>query len=548
MAAPPDPTPEVARARVFAARVRIAIAITGGVLLAVDPALTPVPVAAAVGFGVLALTGIVESLSKARRWLGLEEVLSCIAVITMVGFARGQVDLVSMLWLVAAASGMLARGGRVGSLPRVIVIATLLSPLVTAGVSAEALGFAFGSIALLMATGSISRETAALLARARHDAAHDSLTGLLARAAFRAEVDRVAQLVTPERPAALIALDLDDFGAVNKRLGHAAGDRLLEDAATAMARVLREHDVLGRLGGDEFAALVFTDEPEPVARRLMEAARSSGGSSACAGIAICPTDGDDAEGLLAAADVALRLTKRLGRARVGAYEGAPIGSSGRDGARAALERLCRGDGLDAAVQPIVDVEEGRVHAYEALARFAARGGHSPLHWFALADELGMRAELELACLRNSLALVPALPGDTLLTVNLSAPMLSDERALEMLASCASLGRVVIEVTEETLVRQGEATQDVIHTLRTQGVRFAVDDVGAGYSGLGQLAALRPDYVKIDRGLVHEIDVEPERTALVGRSPTTPARPAACSWRRAWRPWPSSSRCARPVRR
>ena len=516
MAAPTDPTPEVAGARRYSARVRIAIALAGGLLLAVDPALAEAPLAAAIGFAVIGATGVVELFVRDERWLGIEEALSCVAVICMVGWSAGQVDVVSLLWLVAAACGVLARGGRVGRVARVIVVATLFSPLVTTGsMSAENLGFAFASIALLLATGRISRETAELLRRARHDAAHDSLTGLLSRGAFRTQVDLLAALATDERPGALIAIDLHELGTVNKRLGHAAGDRLLVAAARAMELGVRDGDVLGRLGGDEFGALVFCDDPEPVARRLIEAVSpdARAGAFACAGIATCPRDGTSAEALLAAADVALRLAKRGGPG-VSTYDGAPISSDRSDGARAALERLCDGDGLEMATQPIVDIESGRIHAFEALARFSTRGGHGPLHWFALADELGVRADLELACLRASLELVPDLPADSRLSVNLSAPMIPDARTWELLETCTDLSLLIIEVTEETLVRHTAEIASAIASLRERGVRFAVDDVGAGYSGLGQLATLRPTYVKLDRGLVTGIDREPARVTLV----------------------------------
>ena len=517
MARSPHPTPEVARARRYAARVRILLALVGGGLLAVDPALTSQPVPAAIGFAVIGVTGIVEWAVQNERWLAVEEALSCVAVVCMVGFNGGDVNLVSMLWLVAAASGVLARGGRVGVVSRVVVVGTLLSPVVTQGaMSPEAIGFAAASVALLLATGRISRETAELLHRARHDAAHDSLTGLLSRASFRSQVDRLTAVATVDRPATLIAMDLDDFGAINKRLGHAAGDRLLVQAARAMEETLREGDVLGRLGGDEFAALVFCEDPVPVAERLLDAVASNGvrGSSGCAGIASSPHDGIGAEALLAAADVALRISKRAGRNAVSVYQGAPIAAGGADGARAALERLCHGYGLRMTTQPIVDLESGHIHAYEALARFATRGGEGPLHWFALADEFGLRAELELACLEASLALLPKLPDDTRLSANLSAPLLVDPRTAELLDASEDLSRLIIEVTEETLVRHGEAVDRTLASLRRRGVQFAVDDVGAGYSGLSQLATLRPTYLKLDRGLVSEIAREPARVELV----------------------------------
>jgi EAL domain-containing protein (putative c-di-GMP-specific phosphodiesterase class I) len=283
-----------------------------------------------------------------------------------------------------------------------------------------------------------------------------------------------------------------------------------------MERTLREGDVLGRLGGDEFAALVFCEDPAPVAQRLLDAVAAGDvrGSSACAGFATSPRDGTGAEALLAAADVALRISKRTGKHAVHGYEGAPISSSGTEGAYAALERLCRGDGLRMTTQPIVDLATARPHAYEALARFATRGGEGPLHWFTLADELGMRPELELACLEASLKLVPRLPEGTRLSVNLSAPMLVDSRTSALLETCPDLSRLIIEVTEETLVRHGEVIDRSLRSLRRRGVLFAVDDVGAGYSGLSQLATLRPTYLKLDRGLVHEIEREPARVELV----------------------------------
>ena len=509
-----EPTPEVARARRYAARVRILVAVVGAALLIADPQITPNPGAAAIGLAVIGLTGIVEWLVRSQRWLLLEETFSCIAVVTIVGWSGGAVNAISLLWLVAAASGVLARGGRVGAGARLIVVATLFSPLITeGGMSAESLGFAIGSIALLLATGRISRETVELLERARHDAAHDSLTGLLSQRALRDHVDSLSALATDLRPAALIAINLDDFGAVNKRFGHATGDRLLVDAAQAMSATLRDGDVLGRIGGDEFAAFVFCDDADPVARRLIEALAECG-ASACAGIALAPRDGSGSEALLGAADVALRLTKRRGTVAVGVYDGVPIASPSPDGATATLERLCRGDGLAMAVQPIVDVEAATVHAYEALARFATRGGHGPVHWFALADELGMRAELELACLRKALDLLAELPAETRLTVNLSALMLVDDRTAELLAEVPDVSRLVVEVTEETLVRHGPVVERTVDGLRRRGARFAVDDVGAGYSGLSQLAVLRPTYVKLDRGLVRGIDTDPARTALV----------------------------------
>ena len=90
MARPPHPTPEVARARRYAARVRILLAVVGGGLLAVDPAVTSHPVPAAIGFAVIGVTGVVEWAVQNERWLAVEETLSCVAVVCMVGFNAGE--------------------------------------------------------------------------------------------------------------------------------------------------------------------------------------------------------------------------------------------------------------------------------------------------------------------------------------------------------------------------------------------------------------------------------------------------------------------------
>jgi predicted signal transduction protein with EAL and GGDEF domain len=95
------------------------------------------------------------------------------------------------------------------------------------------------------------------------------------------------------------------------------------------------------------------------------------------GVALIPRDGEEAEALLRAVDVALRVAKRSGRHQLSVYAGESFSDHGPDGAREALERLIGGDGLGVVVQPIVSVSAGTPHAFEALARFQTRGTSSP---------------------------------------------------------------------------------------------------------------------------------------------------------------------------
>ena len=505
------------RARRYAAHVRIAVAAIGGLILLLDPGSVEHAVPAAVGLAVIGITGMVESLVRHERWLLYEEAFSCLAAISIVAWSGGEVTAITLLWLVAAATGVLARGGRVGRLGRILVVGALITPLIVEGVSGERIGLAVGSIALLLATGRISMETGRLLRVARYAADHDDLTGVLSRSAFRTQVDELTAGFGLDSPAALIVVDIDDFGAVNKRHGHVAGDALLQAVAVALRTVLRPNDLLGRVGGDEFGVFAETANPKGLAERLavtIGAATNGLAPGARAGYALCPVDGNDAEALLAGADVALRVAKRSGeRGVVVPYQGLQL-SEGATGARAALQRLCSGDGITMVVQPIVDIELGEPHAYEALARFNAGGNQGPLQWFALAEEFGMRGDLELACLRAALDLLPGLPTGARLSVNLSAPLLADPRTLAVLDSLPDVSSLIVEVTEEALVRQGPDVERATSALRSRGVLFAVDDIGAGYSGLGQLATLRPAYLKLDRGLVAGLDHEPALASLV----------------------------------
>ncbi|MCW2992925.1 MAG: hypothetical protein JWQ18_420, partial [Conexibacter sp.] len=245
------------------------------------------------------------------------------------------------------------------------------------------------------------------------------------------------------------------------------------------------------------------------------AAQLHGGAMrASIGAAIAPIDADDADTLLRAADVALRVAKRSGKAQISRYAGESFADTGPTGARGALNRLIAGDGVVMFAQPIVDLTDLSVHAYEALARFQTRGTDSPLHWFALADEFGLRTELELACLRAALVLYASRPLPARLTVNVSGPVLLDPRAQELLAAVEDPWGLIVEITEEAVVYADAELERALEPLLARGVRLAIDDMGAGYSGLRQVTALRPTYLKLDRSLITGIDADVHRAALV----------------------------------
>jgi EAL domain-containing protein (putative c-di-GMP-specific phosphodiesterase class I) len=169
------------------------------------------------------------------------------------------------------------------------------------------------------------------------------------------------------------------------------------------------------------------------------------------------------------------------------------------------------DDLTLVFQPIVDLAAATVAGYEALARFPGTAG--PDVWFAAAAEAGVAAELEALAIHKALDVVPSLPANTFLTVNVSPHLLGAAPIQEALTTRPDLHRVVVELTEHTPVDDLEVLRRQCDDLRMRGALIALDDAGSGYSGLQQLAALRPQVVKLDRALVSDADTDPVRVAL-----------------------------------
>jgi EAL domain-containing protein (putative c-di-GMP-specific phosphodiesterase class I) len=133
----------------------------------------------------------------------------------------------------------------------------------------------------------------------------------------------------------------------------------------------------------------------------------------------------------------------------------------------------------------------------------------------MAAALGKRDALERACLRAALHLFGQRPAGVSLSVNLSAPVLLDPLTLEMLDEQHDLQGLIVEITEETLVQSDTELRSVIVPLQERGACLAVDDMGAGYSGLRQITTVHPGYLKLDRSLISGIDRDSDRAALVG---------------------------------
>ncbi len=514
--------PHVLRARRTAAYTRAALGLAGIALILLQRTLLTHPLLGILGFATITLSAVGQRLAPNLSWVRVEESLAGVAAILIVGLESQRVTVLSLLWLGAVACGVMARGGRVHWIGRTVVVSALALPVIREGhLAADHAGLCVASVGLLMTSGRLTRELNHLLQQARYDADHDGLTGLLSRTAFRSDLEQAAAGATEQSPISLLLIDLERFRIVNKTLGHAAGDALLATVGTRIREIVGPGHSVGRLGGDEFAVILPGEDSLPVARALLEAMPPHSGEdsrpiSACLGVAQTPRDGENADALLRAGDIALRVAKRSGLGgQISTYTGDSLSGTGEQSARYVLSRLIEGKGLTMAVQPIVDLHTGKIHAYEALARFGRRRTDSPLHWLSVAEEFGERDLLERACLKVALELFARRPAGMRMSVNLSAPVLFDRRTLCMLESPEDLSDLIIEVTEEALVQNDAQLQTAIHPLRERGATLAVDDMGAGYSGLRQITTVHPGYLKLDRSLVSTIDSDSDRQALVG---------------------------------
>jgi diguanylate cyclase (GGDEF)-like protein/PAS domain S-box-containing protein len=371
----------------------------------------------------------------------------------------------------------------------------------------------------------------------RHQALHDPLTGLPNRVLF---VDRLSHALVRRARAtnglAVLFVDLDDFKDVNDGLGHAVGDRLLQLVASRLRGVLRAEDSACRLGGDEFAFLLEDASParaERVAERILaalaapfELGEGTATLSASIGIAVRsgPIDEPDAttaaDELLRDADTAMYAAKAVGKGRVRLFDrGMSEPASRRRELGTALARALDDDELFLEYQPIVDLRSRSRFGLEALVRWnhPQLGRLMPADFIPLAEENRLIRRLGDWVLRRACADLAG--GDTLVSVNVSAHQLGGgELSAVVETVLAETGlkpsRLMLELTESTIASAGAGAEGELQAIQRLGVRLALDDFGSGYSSLEYLGRLPIDILKIDRSLVEQVHVEPQRQEVL----------------------------------
>ena len=381
------------------------------------------------------------------------------------------------------------------------------------------------------------RETGRRLAaerEARVLAYQDPLTGLPNRRQF--EEALTAALAAP--PGAdgvhgVFMMDLNGFKRINDIHGHPVGDEVLIHVANRLSQAVRHGDVVARLGGDEFAILAHhLSGPEAatgLALRIIDGltAPITVGSNqhqvgVAVGIALAPRDADTREEILRKADIAQYRAKAEGRSALSFFEeqmDAQVRE--RDRLERALRAAIGSDRLRPFYQPLIDLKSGDIIGFEALARWTdpVLGEIEPARFIPLAEDVGLIGPLTDDLLARACRDAVQWPTKLTLSFNISPGQLHDKTlGLRVLAILAEAGlapqRLEIEITESALVRDMEAAQAILGSLREAGIRIALDDFGTGYSSLYHLRNFKLDKIKIDRSFIESMAFDKESAAIV----------------------------------
>lgn len=378
----------------------------------------------------------------------------------------------------------------------------------------------------------------------RHQALHDSLTGVPNRQLFH---DRLEQAAARSRRGgtslAVVMTDIDRFKRVNDSLGHEAGDRVLQEAASRFRTALRDRDTVARIGGDEFALLLEEVSDRAGVRGALERVQAEFDRPFAVGGESFPLElsvgavlfGPDASGEgVPLADLEARDLVRYADAAM--YQAKADGSPGpRFLAHAedleqtpllereqALRQAVDAGDFEVHYQPVLDLLDGRVVGVEALARWRrGEGLVSPAEFIPLAEESGLIVPLGKQIFREAGRQVAAWnrelrpPEPIRLYANFSARQLSDDDLSAWMGEALredglDPGHVTVEVTETALMRSSWPTRE----LKELGIHLAVDDFGTGYASLTYLRRLEVDELKIDMSFVHGMLANPQDAAIV----------------------------------
>ncbi|MCG8158819.1 EAL domain-containing protein [Brenneria goodwinii] len=364
---------------------------------------------------------------------------------------------------------------------------------------------------------------------------HDHLTGLPNRTFFSGALENsIAMLKSKNAHFNLMLLDLDYFKSVNDTYGHPVGDALLINVSERISLLIGNEDIVARLGGDEFALIQqVKGKPIQEARQLAEKVISAisapfycQGYEFCVGISIgiasAPLHGETSHSLMKNADVALYASKSAGRNNYHYFEyGMVMPSSVQDIKELDIEGAMSRKEFELYYQPLIRLSDNAIVGYEALVRWRhdARELLMPDMFITLAEKTGLIIKLGEWVIQQACAdAMLHFSEHQCVSVNISGiqihhPGLTDTLADALEKSGLPASRIELEITESILLDRRSALP-VLQQIQSMGISIALDDLGTGYSSLDCLADFPFSRVKLDKGLVADLEESESKRVIV----------------------------------
>ncbi len=371
-----------------------------------------------------------------------------------------------------------------------------------------------------------------------YQAYHDQLTGLGNRKLFKDHLELgIAQARRYQHKLALMFLDLDRFKVVNDTLGHVVGDLLLIEVAARLRNCLREGDTLARQGGDEFTLLLpqinHRDNAICAAEKIIKEFgvpfQVDGHElyvPMSIGIALYPDHGDSMDTLIKNADIAMYDSKAKGRNRYQMYTSSmSVSFDERFSLEIQMHKALEKEEFLVVYQPQINMLTGKISGMEALVRWASplRGYMAPMEFIPLAEETGLivpigefvlKSVFQQAKLWKQVGLLPQR-----IAVNISSRHLEQDGFVDFITCLLQEydlpGSVFeIEITENTLLNDGDHIIEKLRTLSGMGIKIALDDFGTGYSSLGYLKKFPIDTIKIDQSFMPRFAGDSDNESIV----------------------------------
>ena len=362
----------------------------------------------------------------------------------------------------------------------------------------------------------------------------DSLTDLPNRRQFLfALQEDLEQAARDEQSLAVGIVDIDGFKTVNDLYGNAAGDSVLKEASRRLRGLCGPTTLLARLGGDEFGIIVDEDtcdaEIHALGVRICDTLQTPFALpgvvvevSGSIGFATFPQGGSNAAELFERARYALSHAKQHCRGRPSIFS-----TEHETEIRylANLELCLAHADLQSEMslhfQPIINAEQGKVVAFEALARWISPslGRVAPDVFIKVAERSDLIHKLSAMLLRRALVEAKAWPSEIRVSFNLSARDIGSREAISNIAaiiesSGVSPGRIDMEVTETAMFQDFEQASMSLRMLKAMGVHISLDDFGTGYSSLSYVRKFPLSKIKIDRSFVKDVETDSDCRAIV----------------------------------